>query len=337
MTDLDHRNSPAAQMYEPSADSATLIPTAPGTPGALNADEHALILEHGLEIKARSQWGYARRRFFRHRLAMVSLIVLVIVLLAGLFAGQIAPYAYDQQDFAHSEVAPTLKANHFFGTDVLGRDYFSRVLYGIQNSEKVAFMVAILATVIGTVIGAVSGFYSGWADNLLMRFTDLILTLPGLAVLLTAAAFLGTGKPTRVAFILALLFWTGLARIVRGSFLSLREKEYVEAAKAAGSGDLRIMFRHMLPNAIGPIVVNATLIVGIAILTEAALSFLGFGIQPPEASLGSLINEGQNVASSDWWLVTFPGLTIVLIVLCINFIGDGLRDALDPTQRRTRA
>jgi peptide/nickel transport system permease protein len=337
MTDLDHRNSPAAQMYEPSADSATLIPTAPGTPGALYADEHALIHEHGLEIKARSQWGYARRRFFRHRLAVVSLIVLVIVLLAGLFAGQIAPYAYDQQDFAHSEVAPTLKANHFFGTDVLGRDYFSRVLYGIQNSEKVAFMVAILATVIGTVIGAVSGFYSGWTDNLLMRFTDLILTLPGLAVLLTAAAFLGTGKPTRVAVILALLFWTGLARIVRGSFLSLREKEYVEAAKAAGSGDLRIMFRHMLPNAIGPIVVNATLIVGIAILTEAALSFLGFGIQPPEASLGSLINEGQNVASSDWWLVMFPGLTIVLIVLCINFIGDGLRDALDPTQRRTRA
>jgi peptide/nickel transport system permease protein len=335
MTNFGQRENPAAQMFEPSADNATLIPTAPGTAGARNADGSALHEhEHGLEIEARSQWGYARRRFLRHRLAMASLIVLTIVLLAGVFAGQIAPYAYDQQDFAHSEVAPTLKANHFFGTDVLGRDYFSRVLYGIQNSERVAFLVAILATVIGTGIGAVSGFYSGWTDNLLMRFTDLILTLPGLAVLLTAAAFLGTGKPTRVAVILALLFWTGLARIVRGSFLSLREKEYVEAAKAAGSGDLRIMFRHMLPNAIGPIVVNATLIVGIAILTEAALSFLGFGIQPPAASLGSLINDGQNVASSDWWLVTFPGLTIVLIVLCINFIGDGLRDALDPTQRR---
>jgi ABC-type dipeptide/oligopeptide/nickel transport system permease subunit len=148
---------------------------------------------------------------------------------------------------------------------------------------------------------------------------------------------MGNGKPTRVALILAFLFWTGLARVVRGTFLSVREKEYVEAAKAAGSGDLRIMFRHMLPNAVGVIVVNATLIVGIAILTEAALSFLGFGIQPPTPALGSLINEGQNVSSTMWWLVTFPGLTIVLIVLCINFIGDGLRDALDPTQRRLRA
>jgi ABC-type dipeptide/oligopeptide/nickel transport system permease subunit len=335
MTNLDRGGAPA-QVFEQTADSATLAPTSPGTPGSLRADELALSHEHGLEIKSRSQWAYARRRFFRHRLAMVSLVVLVIVLLAGVFAGQIAPYAYDAQDFAHSEVPPTLEANHYFGTDVLGRDYFSRVLYGIQNSEKVAFLVAFLATAIGTLVGAIAGFYSGWVDNALMRFTDLILTLPGLAVLLTAAAFLGTGKPTRVAFILALLFWTGLARIVRGSFLSLREKEYVEAARAAGSADARIMFRHMLPNAVGPIVVNATLIVGIAILTEAALSFLGFGIQPPEASLGSLINEGQNVASSDWWLVTFPGLTIVLIVLCINFIGDGLRDALDPTQRRTR-
>jgi ABC-type dipeptide/oligopeptide/nickel transport system permease subunit len=334
MTDL-HERDPAPDVIEQQTpDPATPAPTSPSTPGAVRADEMALVHEHGLEIASRSQWAYARRRFLRHRLAMASVLVLIVVLLAGVFAGQIAPYGYAEQDFTHSEVSPTLKAHHFFGTDVLGRDYFSRVLFGIQNSEKVAFLVAFLSTIIGTIVGSVSGYYSGWIDNLLMRFTDLILTLPGLAVLLTAAAFLGTGKPTRVALILALLFWTQLARIVRGSFLSLREKEYVEAAKAAGSGDLRIMFRHMLPNAIGPIVVNATLIVGLAILTEAALSFLGFGIQPPEASLGSLINDGQNVASSDWWLVMFPGLTIVLIVLCINFIGDGLRDALDPTQRK---
>jgi ABC-type dipeptide/oligopeptide/nickel transport system permease subunit len=337
MTDVDERDRASAPVVNSTPDPATLAPASPDSPGAVRGDELALVHEHGVEIESRSQWAYARRRFLRHRLAMASLIVLVIILLAGVFAKQLAPYGYAEQDFTHSEVAPTLKANHFFGTDVLGRDYFSRVLFGIQNSEKVAFLVAVLATVIGTIVGAFAGFHSGWIDNILMRFTDLILTLPGLAVLLTAAAFLGSGKPVRVAFILALLFWTQLARIVRGSFLSLREKEYVEAAKAAGSGDMRIMFRHMLPNAIGPIVVNATLIVGIAILTEAALSFLGFGIQPPEASLGSLINEGQNVASSDWWLVTFPGLTIVLIVLCINFIGDGLRDALDPTQRRMRA
>jgi len=263
--------------------------------------------------------------------------VLVIILLAGIFANLVAPYSFDAQDFASSERGPTLAGHHFFGTDILGRDYFSRVVYGIRTSEKVAFVVAILSTLIGTFIGTVAGYYGGWIDNLLMRLTDLVLTLPGLAVLLTAAAFLGNGDPLRVAFILAFLFWTTLARIVRGSFLSLREKEYVEAAKAAGSGDLRIMFRHMLPNAMGPIVVNATLVVGVAILTEAALSFLGFGVQPPNPALGQLINDGQNAPSSDWWLVTFPGLTIVLTVLCINFIGDGLRDALDPTQRRTRA
>ena len=296
-----------------------------------------LVYREGLELESRSQWAYARSRFLHHKLAMVSVVVLAAILLAGAFASQIAPYSYDEIDLLNAGVGPTMEGHHFFGTDLLGRDYFSRVVYGIQTTEKVAFLVALLSTLIGTVIGAFAGFYGGWVDNLLMRFTDLALTLPGLAVLLTAAAFLGNGSQYRTAVILALLFWTALARIVRGTFLSLREKEYVEAAKAAGSGDLRIMFRHMLPNAIGPITVNATLVIGIAILTEAALSFLGFGIQPPTPALGKLIADGQDVSSDLWWLVTFPGLTIVLIVLCINFVGDGLRDALDPTQRRTRA
>ena len=152
-------------------------------------------------------------------------------------------------------------------------------------------------------------------------------------MLLVAAGLIGKGNQYRVAIILSLLLWTALARIVRGQFLSLREKEYVDAAKAAGAGDLRIMFRHMLPNSMGPIVVFATLTLGVAILLEAYLSFLGFGVQPPTPALGKLIADGQDVSSHDWWLVTFPGLTIVLIVLCINFVGDGLRDALDPTQR----
>jgi ABC-type dipeptide/oligopeptide/nickel transport system permease subunit len=319
-------------------DSATITPANPAASTVADmGDGLALVHEHGLEIKARSQWAYARKRFFRHRLAMGSLIVLIIILGSGAFASVIAPYSFDAIDLENGGQAPTLEAKHYFGTDVLGRDYFSRVLYGIRTSERVAFLVAVISTLIGTFVGVIAGYYGGWIDNLLMRLTDLVLTLPGLAVLLTASAFLGNGKPYRIAFILALLFWTALARIVRGSFLSLREKEYVEAAKAAGSGDLRIMFRHMLPNAIGPIVVNATLVVGIAILTEAALSFLGFGIQPPNPALGKLIADGQDVSSDMWWLVTFPGLTIVLIVLCINFIGDGLRDALDPTQRRLRA
>ena len=296
-----------------------------------------LVYQEGLEVESRSQWVYARRRFLRHKPAIASLVVLTLVLGAGVFASALAPYSYDEIDLLNAGVGPTLEGKHYFGTDLLGRDYFSRVVFGIQTTEKVAFLVALLSTAIGTAIGALAGYYGRWVDNLLMRFTDLALTLPGLVVLLTAAAFLGNGSQYRTAVILALLFWTALARVVRGTFLSLREKEYVEAARASGAGDLRIMLRHMLPNAVGPITVNATIVVGVAILTEAALSFLGFGIQPPTPALGKLIADGQDVSSELWWLVTFPGLTIVLIVLCVNFLGDGLRDALDPTQRRVRA
>jgi peptide/nickel transport system permease protein len=231
-------------------------------------------------------------------------------------------------------VRPTLEGNHFFGTDKIGRDYFSRVVYGTRTSIFVAFAVAILSTAIGTVVGAFAGYYRGWLDNVLMRFTDFVIAVPFLAVLLVAVAYLGRGSPFRVALILALLLWTTIARIVRGSYLSLREKEFVEAAKASGASDLRIMFRHMLPNSLGPIIVNATLTVALAILLEATLSFLGFGIQPPTPALGKLIDDGKNAMLTDWWLVLMPGLTIVTICLCINFVGDGLRDALDPTQQR---
>jgi peptide/nickel transport system permease protein len=299
--------------------------------------EADLAYESGLEIKARGQWSYARMRFVRHRLAMGSLIVLAIILLVGILARWVAPYSFEGLDLTAAGKGPTFHHWHIFGTDLLGRDYFSRVIYGIQTSEKVAFLVGGVSTVIGTFIGAVAGYYGGWVDNALMRFTDLMLTLPLIAVLLTVAAFLGKGNELRVGFIIAFLLWTTLARIVRAQFLSLREKEFVEAAKASGSGDLRIMFRHMLPNCLGPILVSATLTVGTAILLEAFLSFLGFGIQPPTPALGKLIADGQDVSQNMWWLVTFPGLTIVIIVLCINFIGDGLRDALDPTQRKVRA
>jgi peptide/nickel transport system permease protein len=292
--------------------------------------------EAGLELKVRSQWDYARRRFLRHRLAMGGLICLIIIFGAGIFANYIAPYTFDGIDLNNILAAPTTAGHHFFGTDEIGRDYFSRVIYGIRTSEEVGVVVAVLSSVIGLVIGAVAGYYSGWLDNILMRITDLTLTLPFLAILLTAAALLGTGSQWRVTFILAALLWTNIARVVRGIFLSLREKEYVEAAKAAGAGDARIMFRHILPNTLGPIVVSGTLAVATAILIEAALSFLGFGIKPPTPSLGVLVNGGQT-NPQQWWLTIFPGLTIVLIVLCVNFVGDGLRDALDPTQRRIRA
>jgi ABC-type dipeptide/oligopeptide/nickel transport system permease subunit len=315
----------------------------PNDPSIIGADV-TLAYESGLNIQARSQWGYVWRRFVRHKLAMASAAVLAVVFLIAIFAPQVAPYRYDEIDLEalysppHFETWNLLSPqNHLFGTDLLGRDYFSRVIYGIRTSVWVALVVAGLSTVIGTAVGAVAGYFGGWGDNLLMRITDLFLTLPTLAVLLVAAAYLGQGDPLRVAIILALLFWTPLARIVRGIFLSLREKEYVEAAKALGSPDRRIIIRHMLPNTLGPIIVNATLLIATAILVEAALSFLGFGIQPPTPALGKLIDDGQSEGLKLWWLVTFPGLVIVLIALCINFIGDGLRDALDPTQRRVRA
>jgi peptide/nickel transport system permease protein len=308
-----------------------------GVPEYADTAEDALAHQSGVATKARSQWAYARIRFFRHRLAVLSLITLILIALVGVFANRIAPYGYDEINLDATTLPPTTEGNHWFGTDLLGRDYLSRVIYGIRTSLWVAVFVAFLSTGIGTLIGAVAGYYGGQIDNLLMRFTDLVLTLPGLAVLLTAAKYLGSGDPIKVGVILALLFWTGIARIVRGMFLSLREKEFVEAAKASGAGDARIMFRHMLPNSLGPIIVNTTLIIAAAILVEAALSFLGFGIQPPDAALGKLIADGQGEGFNLWWLVTFPGLTIVVIALAINFVGDGLRDALDPTQRRVRA
>jgi len=315
-----------------------------------------LAYEAGVELKARSQWSYARIRFFRHKAAVVSLAILILFALVAIFAKQLAPYGFDEIDLEHIDPttglahSPTLAGHHFLGTDQLGRDYLSRIIYGIRTSLWVAVFVALLATAIGTAIGAVSGFYGGHVDNILMRITDLFFTVPGLAILLVAAVYLGTGdtdvslgpitipiyQPMKIGIILALLFWVALARVVRGLFLSLREKEFVEAAKAAGASDLRIITRHILPNCVGPIVVFTTLIVAGAILTEAFLSFVGYGIQPPNAALGKLIVDGQSEGFTLWWLVVFPGLAIFLIAMCINFVGDGLRDALDPTQRRSR-
>jgi len=311
-------------------------------PGGSAADGHlSLSYESGVELKARSQWAYARMRFFRHRLAVVSTIVLLFVAFVALFPALFAPYGSNDQDLLNIAAKPSWE--HPMGTDLLGRDYLSRVIFGLQTSLWVALFVAVLSTVIGTAVGAFAGYYGGAIDNVLMRFTDLMLTLPTLAVLLAAAAFLGQqgqkigpitlSQPAMIALILALLFWTQLARIIRGVFLSLREKEFVEAAKASGGSDRRIIVRHILPNCIGPIVVTMTLIVAAAILTEAALSFLGFGIQPPEPALGNLIAEGNVGGLGYWWLVTWPGVVIVIIALAVNFIGDGLRDALDPTQR----
>jgi len=232
--------------------------------------------------------------------------------------------------------------DHLFGTDKLGRDQFTRVLYATQKSLQVGLGVALLSALFGVTVGALAGYYGGWIDQLLMRFTDLWFVVPDLAILLILAknpdpSFFGLfdlPPATEVAgmiFVIALLGWMPMARIVRGEFLSLREREYVEAARAAGASGPRIILRHLLPNAIGSIVVFATLEVGLAILTEATLSFLGAGIQTPDVSLGNLISDAESTVGTHLaYLIFLPGLVLFLIVLCVNFVGDGLRDALDP-------
>jgi peptide/nickel transport system permease protein len=333
---------------DPRIGGAGAVATDPVGPG----QDLLLTYESGIELKARNQWSYARMRFFRHKLAVASLIVLAFLSVVALVPAAFAPDGPNEQNLpgiddngnlTEGAIAQAPSLDHPFGTDLLGRDYLSRIIYGLQTSLWVALFVAVLSTVIGTVVGAIAGYYGGVTDNLLMRFTDLVLTLPTIAVLLAAGAFLGQegqtigpfelSQPMVIGLILAFLFWTQLARIVRGVFLSLREKEFVEAAKASGGSDLRIIARHILPNCVGAIVVTMTLVIAAAILTEAALSFLGFGIQPPTPALGNLIAEGNVGGLGYWWLVTFPGIVIVIVALAVNYIGDGLRDALDPTQR----
>lgn len=316
-----------------SPDDQLTAQKAPGAAStAFSDDSLETTYREGLTIKPRSQWQLFRRRFLHHKLAIISLLILLTICIAALFAERIAPYGFKEIDLLNRSMAPTLTDQHYFGTDKIGRDYFSRVLYGTRTSVRVAFVVALLSTAIGTVLGALAGYYRGWLDNLLMRLTDFVLAVPFLAVLLIAAAYVGRGSAFRIAVLIALLLWTTIARIVRGNYLSLREKEFVDAAKASGASDARIIFRHILPNTLSPIIVNATLTVALAILLESTLSFLGFGIQPPTPALGKLIDDGRNAMLTDWWLVVMPGMVIVIICLCINFIGDGLRDAIDPTQ-----
>jgi ABC-type dipeptide/oligopeptide/nickel transport system permease subunit len=263
-------------------------------------------------------------------------VVFVLVVIISLIGGRFWKYGYaDITDEFSSP--PSLE--HPMGTDDIGHDSLAQVLRGAQKSVQVALMVAILATTIGAIIGAIAGYYRGWVDAALMRFTDLILTIPSIAILALLAATVAdqAGNWFFIGLVLALLQWTYIARVVRGTFLSLREKEFVEAARALGASDTRIMFKHLLPNATGSIIVNATITVAVAILVETALSYLGLGIKAPDTSLGLLISAGQQAATTRPWLFYFPGLIIVVIALTINFIGDGLRDAFDPTQTRVRA
>jgi len=290
--------------------------------------------ENEREVGARSQLQLAARRFIRHRMALIGLAIFLLLTIGAFVIPLFWKWSYSA---ITPQYATGPSASHPFGTDTIGHDLFAQVLTATQTSLKTAFIVTVIATIVGTVIGAVAGYYGKLADAALMRFTDLVLTVPLLAVLLVLANTLSNANYFWIAIVVASVLWTYLARLVRGTFLSLREHDYVIAARAIGARDRRIIFRHMIPNAAGPIVVNATLTVANAILIESALSFLGLGIQPPEVSLGSLINSGQGAATTEWWLFAFPSAVLVLIILAVNFVGDGLRDALDPRQRRVRA
>lgn len=272
----------------------------------------------------------AWERFKGHRLAIVSAVVLCLLGVAVALAGPISGYGIVEQDLAEMLTGPS--GSHWFGTDNLGRDELARVLYGGRISLVVGLAVALSSGIIGGLVGSLAGYYGGWADNLLMRVTDLFLSIPFLVILIIASRAMG-GSVFDIVLILSLFFWMGQARIVRGVFLSLKEKEFVEAARASGASDARIIIFHMVPNALGPMIVNVTLGVAAAILAESSLSFLGFGIQPPTPSWGNLLNDAQNFTMIAPWVVWFPGLAILVTVLAVNFLGDGLRDAFDPHQR----
>ena len=307
--------------------AAAGAPPGPGGPNGARDREFT--------VQARSQSRLVLQRFLQHRLAVASLVILVLVVLLAFVGGALWKYKYTDITNDNGQ-APSL--DHPLGTDSNGYDYFSQVLRGTQISLEIAFSVAVMATVVGTVWGAVAGYYRGWADSLMMRVVDLILTIP-----ILAAGALMTKKVQNsgwwaLALVIAALSWPAVSRIVRGQVLSLREKEYVEAARALGAKDGRIIFRHLLPNIAGQIIVVVTILVALAILTESALSYLGFGVQSPNVSLGLLISNNQTaLQGGQWWLFWFPGLFIVLICLSVNFVGDGLRDAFDPTQQRVRA
>ena len=295
------------------------------------------------KVEDRRQWTLAWRRFRRHRLGMVGGIGLILLCLMVLAVPWITPYEYAEPDLSANNEGPSLA--HPMGTDFLGRDELTRVLYGGRVSLTLGLVVGVFAGVIGTAVGVVSGYYGKLLDTGFVGLTDLTFTLPLIPVILVAGTAFGF-SPATITLSLTLLMWPTMTRLVRAQSLSLRGQEYVEAAKALGISDIKIILRHILPNVAGVVVVEATLITAAAVLTESALSYLSGimctidpigclppGIQSPVASWGRMIGESRNVFPTNWWLTVFPGIMIALTVLLTSFLGDGLRDALDPRDK----
>jgi peptide/nickel transport system permease protein len=271
------------------------------------------------------------KRFRGNRFAGAGGIVVLMLFAVSFLAPYVTPYNPTTIDAYHVLLPPS--AGHWMGTDELGRDVFTRVVYGARISLMVGFVAVGIAVVIGTVIGLVSGFYGRWIDSALMRFVDIMLCFPAFFLILAVIAML---EPSiwLIMIVIGLTGWMGVARLVRAEVLSIRERDFILAARAIGASDLRIICRHILPNAMGPVLVAATLGVGGAILTESALSFLGIGVQPPTPSWGNMLTSGKDYIEFAWWLSLYPGLAILITVLAYNLLGEGIRDAIDPRLHR---
>jgi peptide/nickel transport system permease protein len=273
------------------------------------------------------------RTFSRNQLAMVGGTVVTVLVLMAVLAPLLAPWDPNRPDTKKILTPPSSK--HWLGTDPLGRDVLSRVLYGARVSLSVGFVSVGIAALIGVLLGTAAGYHGGMVDNVIMRLVDLMLVFPRFFLLLAVLAFL---KPSiwTIMTVIGLTGWMGVARLVRAEFLTLREREFVIWSESVGAGALRIIFRHILPNAIAPILVAMTLGIPAAILTEAGLSFLGLGVQPPYATWGNILNDGRDYIEIAWWMTLYPGLAILITVLSYNLMGEGIRDALDPRLRQSR-
>lgn len=280
--------------------------------------------------KRRSQGRIIFDRFIRNRTAVAGAIFLILLFLYCFLGPALWHVDPNQGNFAANATLAAPSWAHPFGTDDVGRDQFARAMVGGQTSLIVGMLSMLLGITIGTLVGSLAGFYGGWIDNILMRLTDVVLAVPLYLLLFVLSIAFSDGTPRTVIIIIAVFSWTYAARLIRGEFLALKEREFVMAARTIGAKNMRLMFRHILPNALGPIIVNATLLVGANIITESILSYFGFGIQPPTASWGTMISSGNTFIDSDPWMVFVPGLLIFATVLSFNLMGDGLRDALDP-------
>jgi peptide/nickel transport system permease protein len=295
-----------------------------GDPTAIEGTDHVDVADLGT---SRPFSADVWRRFRRNKLAVVGLVTVVLLVLVAIFAPLIAPYGYAERVPGAFREPPS--SEHWFGTDNIGRDVFSRVVYGARVSLRIGFIATAIALLIGLALGAVAGYFGGASDTLIMRTVDIFLSIPYIVLAVAIATVAGRSE-NAVILVLGLTGWLGICRIVRSSFLSLRQLEFVEAARALGYGRTRIMFRHILPNALQPIIVYGTIAVGSVILSEAALSFLQVGPVPPTPAWGLMVFDGKNSLTNAPHLLFFPGMAIFITVLAFVFVGDGLRDALDP-------